>query len=446
VFTLKRFNCCPLRDVLIILALATITLLRLVPGISTTPFHRDEARWIGNSALLREWRHPLDDKWQDEGYSNNYGTFDEANRRRSQPPLAMYVLSIGIWLQGAGFPTNGYWNMDQDNAWNTNRGNMPSPAQLRAGRWTNVVITTLTVLLIYLIGIQLTNHIGATFGALLFAFNPLVLVTGTRAWADPLLSFLSALAALIAIHFLQRPRWRTVIALGIVLGLGGATKLSPLLLSVGLGTLAVSVLVVTLAWRPARTRVDRRLLVQASTIPITAWLTFLAVYPYFWPAPITHVRRMFAFRADSFELQTAFGARSVSSPWQAMVHIHGHLTSEFGTAAFISTWLEHNIGVGPGAWFAQLDVVLALVGLTILVWRCVRPPHHLASLAVLLMLAGQTAVIVLTLHVDFVRYSLPIALAVAVYAGVAIGQICATTMRYLPAIRSRQSDEPRTDS
>src|SRR4051812_28080758 len=117
-----------------------------------------------------------------------------------------------------------------------------------------------------------------------------------------------------------------------------------------------------------------------------------------------------------------------------MVHIYGHLSSEFAIATFMSTWRNHHVATAPGPCFAQPAVALPLVGLTILIWRCIRPPHHMAGLAVLLILGGQTAVIVLTLHVDFVRYSLPIALAVAVFAGLVIGQICAITVRYLPAI------------
>ena len=65
--------------------LFAVTVLRLWPGIDDTPFHRDEARWIANASLLREWRHPLSLRWQDEGYRNVYGSLDEVNRRRAQP-------------------------------------------------------------------------------------------------------------------------------------------------------------------------------------------------------------------------------------------------------------------------------------------------------------------------------------------------------------------------
>ncbi len=259
-----------LLDLAIIIALVVCTFLRLNPAVTSTPFHRDEARWIGNSAILRDWRHPLSDRWQDEGYPVRYGTLDEANRRRSQPPLAMYLIGIGIWLQGAGLPTNGYWIMSQDTDWNIDHGNMPTSEQLTAGRRTNLVVTILTVILIYLIGRKVTNRIGGLVGALIYGMHPLVLVTGVRAWSYPLLVFLIAAATLTAIHFAQRPRWSTAVLLGLLLGLGGATKLSPLVLASGIGVLAFGLLAASIRWtgiRPLATRllgVSRRRLEHLS--------------------------------------------------------------------------------------------------------------------------------------------------------------------------------------
>ena len=76
-------------DAAIVVALLVVTLWRLLPAVDRLPFHRDEARWIGNAALLREWRHPLGILWQDEGYEDRYGSIDavEASPGLSlQPP------------------------------------------------------------------------------------------------------------------------------------------------------------------------------------------------------------------------------------------------------------------------------------------------------------------------------------------------------------------------
>ena len=109
-------------DLGIAVGLVVLSLIRLGPAIDDVSFHRDEARWIGNSALLREWRHPLGIEWQDEGYPSRYGSLDESVRRRSQPPLAMYVIGLGLIVQGEGLPDLGYWIMNFDNEWNTERG------------------------------------------------------------------------------------------------------------------------------------------------------------------------------------------------------------------------------------------------------------------------------------------------------------------------------------
>ena len=222
-----------LRSALAIIAIAA--LWRLWPAVETTPFHRDEARWIGNSAVLREWRHPLGIGWQDEGYRNVYGTIDESNRRRSQPPLAMYVFGLGLIVQGEGLPTTGYWIMSHDDEWNAAHGHMPSPGELTAARRTNVVIAMLTALGMFAIGMKLTNRIGGLAMGLAYALHPLVLDTSTRAWSDPLVVLCVVAAGVAAIRFGERPTFGRAAVIGVCLGLGAATKLSPLILAVALG-------------------------------------------------------------------------------------------------------------------------------------------------------------------------------------------------------------------
>ena len=218
-----------IRTTLALTVLTVATLWRLWPAIETTPFHRDEARWIGNSALLREWRDPFGVRWQDEGYRNVYGTIDEVNRRRSQPPLAMYLFGIGLIVQGEGLPTTGYWIMTEDRQWNVDHGNMPSDAELRAARRTNVVVALLSVVALYFLGTLLTNRIGGLVAGLIYALHPLVLATSTRAWSDPLLVLWIVLAAVAMAWLGSRPSIARGAVVGVLLGLGAATKLSPLL-------------------------------------------------------------------------------------------------------------------------------------------------------------------------------------------------------------------------
>jgi hypothetical protein len=210
---------------LTVLIIATIW--HLWPAVETTPFHRDEARWIGNSALLREWRHPLGERWQDEGYRNVYGTIDEVSRRRSQPPLAMYVFGIGLIFQGEGLPGSGYWIMTQDTDWNAAHGNMPSSTELRAARRTNVAIVLLTVLGLFVIGERVVNRVAGMTAGLAYALHPLVLETSTRAWSDPLLVLCIVAAALASIRFGARPSLRRAAVLGFCSDWAGQQSSAP---------------------------------------------------------------------------------------------------------------------------------------------------------------------------------------------------------------------------
>jgi hypothetical protein len=399
--------------------LSAVTLWHLWPAVATTPFHRDEARWIGNSAVLREWRHPLGEKWQDEGYRNEYGTIDEVNRRRSQPPLAMYLFGIGLTVQGEGLPQTGYWIMDKDTEWNTAHGNMPSGSELRAARRTNVVVALLTVLFLYAIGARLTNRLGGVIAGLAYALHPLVTDTSTRAFSDPLVVLCIVAAAGAAIRFGARPTFGRAALIGVLLGLGAATKLSPLLLAAAIGALGIA----PIAWGVAtRRRVALRSGLAVGLIPIVAGLTFFALYPYLWTDPVTHAQRMFEFRELSFD-------------WQADVSPHarviglGDATRRFGvqlgeresTAGYLLSELRRRVDVPDWLWFRELDLVLAAAGWILLFVLLVRRRFPADQVVPLLVLGGQVALIAATFRLDYARYMLPLLPAIAIGIGAIAG-------------------------
>jgi hypothetical protein len=407
----------PWVDLLLVGLLVVATLWRLLPAVSTTPFHRDEARWLSNSNLLREWRHPLSAKWQDEGYPNVYGTIDEKNRRRSQLPFAMYVLGIGVYLQQGELPTNGYWIMSQDNEWNAAEGNMPSDGELKAGRRTDVAIALLTVIALYVIGLAITNRVGGVVSALVYALHPLVRDTASRAWSDPLLVLFAALAALAGYRLAQRPTWGRALLFGAALGLGGATKLSPLLVAVAVGVLGL----VILLWQVLRRQGEgqlTRLALWMVAAPFIAYATFVAVYPYLWTDPIEHTRRMIEFRTDSFDLQgVSFPAAKVEDRADALRRVGDELGERFSIGGAIAEAIDQD------GWSSlrNLDLAVAVAGwLIILGWVVTRglsrPPLFMAMLV-----AIQAAAVIFGIGVEYARYLLPVVLAIAVGIGATFG-------------------------
>lgn len=407
----------PWLDLALVAILIAIGLWRILPAVSSTPFHRDEARWLANAALLREWRHPLGIAWQDEGYRNQFGTLDESNRRRSQPPVAMYVLGIGVYLQTGKLPGNGYWIMSNDNPWNQSRGNMPPADILQAGRRTDVAIAMMTVAAVYAIGLILSNRVGATAGGLLFALHPLVRDTASRAWSDPALALLAALSAIAGYRFGQRQSMGRALTLGVLLGLGGATKLSPLAVAVAAGGAGLLLLLVQLLWRRPQGEAAR-IGIGLLSLPAIAFATFVAVYPYTWVDPIDHTRRIFEFRTLSFELQGAsFPPALVASRTDAFARVGRELGDRFSVGGLVSG----ACGMDSLPSLRNLDLVLAIAG-----WIAIaatvgrrRPPWPTALMAGLV--AAQAGVVIVGMGVEYARYLLPVVLAVTVGGGAGIG-------------------------
>src|SRR5688572_23646592 len=123
------------------------------------------------------------------------------------------------------------------------------------------------------------------------------------------------LAALAAVRLAARPTSPPALPLGVLLGLGGATKLSPILISLPLAALGAGLLAWTW-WRSRRAArfspIDydsalgaRRsaLGVRLLALPLIAFATFVAVYPYLWRDPIGHTQNLIDFRADEMALQ-----------------------------------------------------------------------------------------------------------------------------------------------
>src|SRR5699024_2468010 len=100
------------------------------------------------------------------------------------------------------------------------------------------------------------------------------ILLASQALSDQTLSLLLALIFLAGWWFAKRPTWNRAILLGILLGLGGAVKLTPVLLSAPLAALGLLRLITD---RDRATRADAiKMLAQ----PIIAFLAFVAIYPY----------------------------------------------------------------------------------------------------------------------------------------------------------------------
>jgi 4-amino-4-deoxy-L-arabinose transferase-like glycosyltransferase len=408
------------RDVAIALVIFALGLWQNLSDLHLTRIHPDETRWLNRAYFVRELGDPLGLAW------------DDSILMRDQPPLGAYLMGLALLAQGRDLETNGYWDFHQDYRWNFEHGNMAAPADLDAGRRINAVIGALTVVVVYFLGKRLLNRVAGLVGALFLTAHPLHIGLSSLATPDVLLALLVALAALAACRWVERPTWGRALLLGTLLGLGGATKLSPLFVTVPLAGLGVLLLVARRWWSGTRAASGWMLL----SLPVVAFATFVAVYPYLWPSPIARTINLFDFRVQEMANQgQAWGWLRVESRAEAFRRVGITLSDTYSTSGRIIAKLAHGFGIERNP--VGIDLLVAIAGLELLIaliiCRGLLGPH----LMTLLVLGGQSAVTVLGMRADFARYHLPILLFAAVCIGLVGGQLWEALARSTVRERAR---------
>ncbi len=396
-------------------------------------YHRDEARWIHRSYFIEEFFHPNAPTWS----GDNILTL-------GQPPLGSYLMGIGLWIQGRELGPNGFYDFTHNVEWNTARGNVPEWEDLYAGRRTNAFVGALTVALVYLIVRKLAGRVGGVAGALILIPHPLNTYLTTFAGSDALLIFLVAASALLSIYLAERPTWPKAIGLGILIGLGGATKLTPIALAFALAILGVAILAYDLPkrlraanappepgvkpiprWRRLLATIDgneRALGWMLLTLPAVAFATFIAIYPYLWSDPIGNSKKLFDYRSAEMANQSDIWENTrVDGPIEALRRVRDQLGGRTSTGRWLSE--EFALRFDQAPYWPGADVKLGALGILLLAgWAMMYGPKSPHALA-LIILAGEAGLIVLFMQVDFNRYHLPILLTLAVGVGFFVGQV-----------------------
>ncbi|MGI8485086.1 MAG: glycosyltransferase family 39 protein [Thermomicrobiales bacterium] len=386
-------------------------------GDATTNFHPDESRWLNRAHYIEDVLDPFGPTWNDQ-----YLT-------RGQPPVGSYMMGIGLLLQGRDLDTNLAWDFRRTNQFNIDNGMYPVHGDLLAGRRTNNVIGALAVVMVFLIVTQLSNMVGGIAASLLLMANPLQSWHNRLALADTTLTLTLALIFFCSILLFRRPSWFMAIVIGILIGIGGANKLTPL--SLCAPVMVIGVFMLIRSWRAGR-KLQRASLAgwrdlppfdhlgwMLSAIPFVAGATFVLVYPYLWPDPIGRTLKLLDFRTAEMANQGVINpGLKVSGPIQAIDRTWTFLGNRWsGTQEFLRT-----VGLpGLGHALSQLDVWLAMIGLLILAYLAFRKGIQSPHFIVLILILTETATIIVTMKTDFERYYLPIVLGFVVASGVAIG-------------------------
>ena len=419
------------------LALFAIALSHNLGQVEETAFHRDESRWVGRAYLLDELiRDPLGDTWNDSDFTRN------------QPPLGSYLMGLGLTLQGRDTDTttdNRLYDFNRDFEWNVRNGRQPAGEDIQAGRRTNAVVGALLAVAVFFIGQQLAGLTGGAIAGLFLVFNPLATHMSSWAGADGLLALTVALAALTAIRLFDRPGWGKALLLGVLLGLGAATKLSPLLVAGLVGAMGGALLIAGRPWqRGADGARQQGLGWMLITCPAVAFATLVATYPYLWRSPIQHLRNMFAYRNDEMELQGDIPAEG--TPGWDSIAVDGGLPDAIARTRF---WLGEALSTGRvlGDWLdgrfdwtigiAWLDLAIGVAGLGLLAMMVLLNGPVSRAGGGLLILLGQTVVIWVGMRADFDRYQLPILVALLAGVAVVVGVSLRACMRLATAVLDR---------
>lgn len=299
----------------------------------TTPIHPDEVYWIGSVYYYhlaferRDWTHA------------DWGL----QAARENPPVAKYVLGIGLALAGQHIVvrdmlgcfhlmfqhTPGAWGEGEDYAKRVavvGAMNSTLCRQVQGGpgvtrpralpylaRYVMLACAALTSLLIFYFGSSVANRATGLLASQLLLLHPYMIHAYNRTMADPVMLLLSAAAAFAGWHFFQRfsaadpltrrTGWQLAVLNGVLLALACGAKLNSLIVVFLFGS-AVSG-AVALAWRRGdRERATFALAAGGASLAV-AFTVFVAINP----AIIGDIRGGLVAVVRETQLNTAVQAR-----------------------------------------------------------------------------------------------------------------------------------------
>lgn len=412
-------------EILLALLIALLAFALANAASATTGFNPDESRWISRAHYLADLRDPFGPTWDDQ-----YMT-------RGQPPLGSYAMGAALLLQGRDLETNPPWDFSLPWEENIAVGNRPSPDDLAAGRRASAVLVALTSLTIIGITRVFVAMPWALLAGLLIAVHPFTTYIGSIAMADAIFGLLIALAALAAASLARRPGWPRAVLLGALLGLGGATKLSPLATALGLALAGAALFAAALVRERPDVRQARRFATLGLLVLVTALALFVAVYPYLWLDPLGRTRILFEFRSIEMATQAAdWPVMAVPTRLEALQRVALNFTERFNLIDAISDWV---FGAPAPLPLRAAEFVVAATGIAVMTAGAIRAGLSSPRMLALAVLGGQVAVTILGMRSEFDRYHLPMALLGAVSATVMLEWSAATA---LSAIRMRRAGLP----
>lgn len=328
-------------------------------SIATVPRHEgDEATWITTSAYL-------------EDYVG--GRFDAERWERSLwvaggAPLTGYIIGIGRRLGGYGADDlNRRWLYANSVEQNDQEGRRPSDRLLFWARLPMAILAVASVCLAHRVVLASAGP-GAGYLWLVLCIASAYLRTQLlRAMCESPLLFCVTAALLLTCRALARAKQGAgmtargillvAVTFGLVAGLAGSAKLN------GLALLGAGMVLVGLLVRRLPASLPLRILFACCTIVIllaAAAIPFVALNPYYWPAPLDRALSMGPLRQRLMAQQMrALPEDAITSLRQRLLLVPQRVLQDYAA-------ISDPLGGHTVIWF---NGVLALLGLGLLVGR-----------------------------------------------------------------------------
>ncbi len=427
-----------LGEALLALGLFVVAQWTFAQATGRVPFDGDEGRYIANGRYFGYLF--LERDLTREEWGDNYWT-------HTQPMLPRYIVGGWLWARGYDLDT-----LPEPYLWqkslreNVRQGRVPDDAMLAEARAPMVFLTSSSVVLLYVLGSMLGGPLAGLAAAGFAIASPLVQEDLVRARSESPLCFLLLLALLIGVLGARRVRaghlstgW--AVGLGIVLGLGLATKLTAMLSLAAVGAWAG--LVMLTGRDPATGRLlvgDLSSLARAggrwALVPAAALAVSILSNPHLYRDPVVHTVHLFEQRADEMDEQQRNMEHRALDGWL-----------ERGRYVLRNTFLNYDV-YRPAR--VPLEAALATLGFgalmvrTWLGWR--RAGRVSIEALVLLTVLAYFVGITAGVNMAWQRYLAPTVLLRTFLAGLGVSTILWLVLTVVATLRTRAPVLQRTTS
>ncbi|RMF52902.1 MAG: phospholipid carrier-dependent glycosyltransferase [Chloroflexota bacterium] len=323
-------------------------------------------------------------------------------------------------------------------AWNIANGNVPSDAELHLARWASAILTALGVIPIFMLGWHLRLRALAYPAALLYALHPVILLNGRRAMQEGSLIFFSLfsmywlVALIVAEHsatargfMVKLPAWARYGGLGILIGLTVASKHTGLIVAAA----ALLTALLTGIVRDSPPRPLRPILWVGFTALVSA-LTWFALSPHFWNAPLAALRALLTERSALLSAQASdLAHRNLRDRLTAILTQPFLSAPQYFESPSWAGLLDEPIAAYQSSatngwdWGTPIGLILtalAALGLLSLIAEARR--RNLIAWAILIW-AGAAALACLAVPMNWQRYYLPFILVAIILAAEGLGRL-----------------------